>query len=301
MINWIIDNKDWLFSGAGLTLIIYLYKYFFRNKAEISKTEPSRTEITIIKEDVNNNIVDETSEVFGIIDRLNKFKELLNENREYNRYTISKLAEILELSSVGELESYFKGKLEPNFTFLRKFSDVFGVNYSWLSEGKGQPFYNNKQTNYDPFHYYEYIKELNPEKIYFISSDDKERRTFIILKLSDWKYEIIHRSWHISSHVGAGGQNQIYGMYKLIKKLKERYYLKCYGRILKHEDFNLIYSGNVFPGSIIEFKYHDSPWWDDFTDVDKNYAISPNYEEWYGKEFIAAQRIVKLFLEQEKK
>lgn len=90
-------------------------------------------------------------------------------------------------------------------------------------------------------------------------------------------------------------------MYKLIKRLKKRYHSKCYGYILKHEDFKLLYSGNVFPSSIIEFKYYDSPWWEDFTDVNKNYAISSNYENWYGKEFIAAQRIVKSFLEQEEK
>lgn len=300
MINWIIANKEWLFSGAGITFIIYLYKYFSRSKSEISQIEPLKTEITIIQ-DIEKNVIDDNSEVFGIVSRLNKFKELLNENRKYDQYTVSKLAEILELSSVGELESYFKGKLEPNFKFLRKFSDVFGVNYSWLSEGKGQPFYNNKQTNYDPFSYYGYIKELNPEKIYFISSDDNERRTFIILKLTDWKYEIIHRNWHISSHVGAGGSRQIYGMYKLIKELKKQDSSKCVGRILKDDDFNLLYSGERFPSSIIDFKYQESMWWDDFTDVNKNYAISSNYEEWYGKEFIAAQRIVKLFLEQEEK
>lgn len=111
----------------------------------------------------------------------------------------------MNLKSVGELENYFKGKAEPDFEFLEKFCDVFGINYSWLLEEKGEPFYSCKQTNYDPLRYYSYIKELNPEKICFIRSDDEEGNTFILLKLTDWKYEIIHRNWHISSHVGAGG------------------------------------------------------------------------------------------------
>lgn len=301
MINFILENKEWLFSGIGVFIVTGAWKFFTQSKSGASPVQLSKSEIPTIQEEKMTDKVDEISEVKGIVNRLNKFKELLNENRAYDEFTIAKLAEIMGLKSVGELENYFKGKSEPDFEFLKNFCNVFGVSYSWLSEGKGEPFYINKQTNYDPLAYYPYIEALHPEKIYFIRSDAREGYTFILLKLFDWKYEILHRSWNISSHVGAGGQSQIYGMYKLIKKLKEKSYLKCYGRILKDKDFDLLFQGKKFPSSIIDFKNQDSPWWDDFTDINHSYAISKNYENWYGSEFMAAQRIVKLFLEQENK
>lgn len=281
-----------IFSGIGNKL--------FDKKDKIPKVTIENHNHIQFPETDKNNILDEISEVAGIVRRLNEFLGLLNENRRYDIFTIAKLAKIMDCKSVGELENYFKGKVEPDFEFLERFSNVFGVNYSWLLEGKGQPFYSNKQTEYDPFGYYSYIKELKPERIYFLRSDAKEGYTFILLKLTDWKYEILHRKWHISSHVGAGGSRQIYGMYKLIKKLKKDNYSKCYGRILKDGDFNLLYFGEKFPSSIIDFKYQDSLWWDDFTDVNHTYSISDSYERNYGDEFVAAQKIAKSFLGQEK-
>lgn len=280
-----------VFSGVGNKLL--------DKKSNLPEIATKKHDNVQIPDIIQDSSLDNITEVASIIRRLNKFLKLLNENRQHDLFTIAKLAQIMGLKSVGELENYFTGKAEPNFEFLKQFCDIFGVNYSWLLEEKGQPFHTYKQTNYDPFMYYSYIEDMKPESIYFIRSDNEYGYTFIVLKINNWKYEIIHRIWNISSYVGSGGESQIYGMYKLIKKLKEKFYLKCYGRILKNESFDLLYSGEKFSGSIIDFKSHDSPWWDDFTDINKLYAISSHYEYWYGKEFIAAQNVVKMFLYQE--
>jgi len=29
MIEWIINNKEWLFSGIGIVLLVYLVKYVY--------------------------------------------------------------------------------------------------------------------------------------------------------------------------------------------------------------------------------------------------------------------------------
>jgi hypothetical protein len=94
----------------------------------------------------------------------------------------------------------------------------------------------------------------------------------------------------LSDHVGAGGQSQIFGMYKLILALRNSHMI-CGGRILEENQFNSLFSGNIFPGSIIEFPGQENPWWDDFTDVHRKYPISSSYESWYGKGFMDAQSL----------
>lgn len=249
-----------------------------------------------------NKNLDEKTEVGGIVKRLNQFKNLLNKNDTYNTYTIAKLARIMEFRSVGELENIFKGVTEPNFEFIEKFCNTFGINEEWLTEGKREPFYLDKKTNYNPFHYYSYLKECNPIQIYFIRSDNSEPSgyTFIVLKFSDYKYEIIHRLWHIGSGVGSGGQSQIYGMYQLLKQLDRDKNLYCSGRILKKEQFDLLYFGKIFPGSILKYPTENNMWWDDFTDVYNQYFSQKSYENMYGSGFVSAQNVVKSYLGQEK-
>ncbi len=40
IINWIITNKEWLFSGLGITIIVFVVKNFLtkKNRSEDKKT-----------------------------------------------------------------------------------------------------------------------------------------------------------------------------------------------------------------------------------------------------------------------
>jgi hypothetical protein len=131
-------------------------------------------------------------------------------------------------------------------------------------------------------------------------NNSKVGEVFILLELSDFKYKVLRRTWHISSHVGGGGRSQIYGLYKLIRKLKKNDHgLKCGGRILEPEVFEKLLSGRAFPDSVLSRPSYENPWWDDFTDVYGKYPISSSYEEWYGKGFSYAQSVVREKLESE--
>lgn len=239
------------------------------------------------------------TEVDKISKRFRKTLKLMNEGRSHYPFTISKLAQLMKLHKVSELENVFIGKREPTFQFINDFCETFGVNKKWLIEGKEHPFSNDDQTKYDPLFYFEEIEKINPQGIYFIRANTETAQTFILLKISKWKFKIFHRTWHISDHVGAGGQGQLLSFYKLIKKLdKKGYYSKCGGFTLDNNDFDALYFGDEFPGKYIDLGRSEDPWWDDLTDINHKYVIAENYEQWYGKSFIKAQEIIKWKLEE---
>ncbi|MEZ9571591.1 hypothetical protein AB4242_22270 [Vibrio splendidus] len=244
---------------------------------------------------------EEPTEVELLASRFRKLLELMNEGNSYSPFTVAKLAQLMKLHKIGELENIFNAKEEPSFEFIAHFCNTFGINKNWLVHGQEAPYSNQDQTNFDPLAYYSDIEREKPNRIYFIMNNSKIGEVFILLELSDFKYKILQRTWHVSSHVGAGGRSQIYGLYKLIKKLQENNYsLKCGGRILEPKAFAKLFSGTVFPGSVLSRPSHENPWWDDFLDVYGKYPIAPNYEEWYGAGFSYAQSVVRTKLENEK-
>lgn len=240
-------------------------------------------------------------EVQLLAKRFGRVLELMNEGRHYDKYTIAKLAQLLKLRKISELENVFEGKDEPSFEFIEDFCKTFGINREWLTEGKWAPYYNANLVHFDPLDYFDDIRTLDPEGIYFILCKSEVGEAFIVLKFADWKFQIFDQIWHISDHVGGGGRRQILGMYRLINKLQaESFYEKCSGRILEEAVFKKLHSGEVFPGSILDHPRTENHWWDDFTDVNHKFPIAENYESSYGKGFIYAQSVVRQKLEEEK-
>ena len=299
MLDFILKNKEWLFSGAGVSSILVVGGLLFkRSRSESNPDQPSPTSAVrgevVQTQPLPAKNIQPNSEVASIVKRFNQVLDLLNEKRTYGKYTIAGLAQLMKLHSVGELECVFLGSQEPSFEFIDHFCATFGINRNWLIDGKEAPFRESEATQYDPLDYLDEIEALAPNRLYFIRSASEVGEVFLLLKLSDYKYKIISRVWHISDHVGSGGQSQIFGMYRLILALqKTRLSTSCGGRILPEDKFNDLLDGNVFPGSVIEFPAQENPWWDDFVDVHHKYPISSNYESWYGKGFMAAQSIVR--------
>lgn len=87
--------------------------------------------------------------------------------------------------------------------------------------------------------------------------------------------------------------------YRLIKKLRDREGLavKCWGSTLDTEQFNLLHSGEEFPGKYLNFRGSEDPWWDDLTDVYHRSSTEEDCERMHGKSFIKAQEIIKWELE----
>lgn len=306
MIEFINSNKEWLFSGVGVFFLGIIGSIIFKIQkgtligpnSEAVLPPESNNQI-----DQNEAIESEETEVEKISKRFHTILELMNEDRSYSQFTIPQLAQIMKLHKVSELENVFIGQDEPTFQFINDFCETFGVNKNWLTEGKEHPFSNNDQTKSNPLCYFENIESINPKGIYFIRANTDTAQTFILLKISNWKYKILHRTWHISGHVGAGGRSQLLSFYMLINKLRgeKDFYMRCGGLTLEENDFNALNLGNKFPGKFIDTGRSEDPWWDDLTDINHRYPIAENYEFWHGKSFIKAQEIIKWQLEEAEK
>jgi hypothetical protein len=303
MLDYIMENKDWLFSGAGVAVITLVLSFLFKRKTsakpDIIQNHPVGTKAT---ESSQSLAPKELTEVEKVAKRFRAILELMNEGRNYSQFTIPQLAQLMKLHKISELEDVFIAKAEPSFSFIEDFCKTFGVSKEWIIEGKGAPYSSDMPSQSDPMDYLPLIEELKPESIYFVRENTDTAPAFILLKVSKWKYLILSRTWHISDVVGAGGQRQLYSFYSLIKELrdKRRLHTSCWGLTLRKDEFNSLLCGETFPGKYTDAGFSEDPWWDDLTDIDHKYPIAENYEQWHGKSFIKAQEIIKWYMSERK-
>lgn len=226
-------------------------------------------------------------------ERLSLSKELLSSRNE--RLTYSKIYEYLNYNSVTLIEEYFTGKKEASKKFLIDYADFFGLEYNWLRHGDDNIFKIGKEYPLYPLQYKNTIIELRPVKIFFVRSDSFEGNSGIVIQLTNKKYIILKRTYHISGELGGRGMIQLFRFYKLILELK-KVRMNCTGLILKKECFNKLFCGMIYPEKVIEENRKGKYWWDDLLDVDYQYSRKVDYENHYGKAFVDAQYIIKLKL-----
>lgn len=230
---------------------------------------------------------------------------LMNKNRHHEVFSMADIAKILDLSSAGELEEIIASGNHVRFKFTKLFSETFGANLHWLDTGHGQPFYHSVYTT-NPVSLFDSIQNANAKGIYFVRDNSDENRVVIVLKLKEYRnqgyhFVVLNAPWHISSHMGAGGSQQILEFYRLILKLKASgLYNRCWGREVTKEKFSQLVSGEIFSGEVIDSVSVEAHWWDDFTDVSGKYVISEHYQQWYGDWFDDAQAIVRWKLQEQK-
>jgi hypothetical protein len=245
------------------------------------------------------NRIDQTVslERSGLRERLHYVLDSINYQKSgYNAVTIANLADMLKYRSADELMGYFEGNAYPTTERLQRFCEVFGLNYKWLAYGQGSPFKYFMQNVLYPFDTLAPIKNANPEQIYFVLSDVPERAVTLILKFSDFNYQIVGRSWHLSlNHVGATGQSQIVSFWKLSKELHKEHFLTS-DIELSSDNWQQLINGKVWPGTFCEHprklgvKFND--WADDFCDV-LHVSRSLGYRRFYGDWFVETQSYIK--------
>jgi transcriptional regulator with XRE-family HTH domain len=219
-------------------------------------------------------------------------------SRKYEKLSISNICDFLDYTSVNAIDDYFNARTEPSTDFLRKYSDFFGLEYKWLRHGEGNKFIKKNYNPTLPKDYNEHIDFIKPDQIFFIRSKDENGEAGIILRLTDYKFIILPRTYNISDKVGGTGQSQIDSFYDLIKDLSRTYPShKLSGLQLDRKEFDELFNGEVYPGKYFNGYRQASYWWDDFLDYNHKYPIAKDYEFLYGKGFIEAQRIVRYYKE----
>lgn len=131
MIDLILDNKEWLFSGLGIYLLTIIFK-------------KDNTEEPIIN--INNNIV--TNEKINpekpILEK--SYSQMIGYNHkilreEIFKFTKREMSEFYNLQSVRELEEYENGIVELPFSLIKKLEEFFNINSEYLELSK-KPIFN---------------------------------------------------------------------------------------------------------------------------------------------------------------
>jgi hypothetical protein len=294
---------------AGVLAVIgTLYARYRRKKRLSSRNESVTGEFVQDAQELSNESVSEVladdldSEKWQsstVASRLQQVLDLMNEGRRFDQIQVARLAHVMSLDTAKQLEDYFAERDEPNFEFLERFADCFGVNPNWMKFGEGSPYTSTEDQPLFPIKYYSRIEQLSPEKIVFVRNDSKYGESGVILELSEWKSIALPAYYHISSQVGGTGRSQIHSFYELIVKLKQtKYVTKCTGRIIDNKTFERLSLGTMYPGAILYLFTTISYWWDDFTNIHYRSFVAGNYRNVYGEEFLRAQEIVQRELEE---
>lgn len=262
----------------------------------------------------------------AVAKRLNWLLQRLNDGVRFRpEMTIPRMAELLGLNTASGLETYFFGEEEAPFDVLDRIAETFGLGAGWLKFGRGAPF-NVRTYSVRDLHLPDYsspghqrvnlahvMRVEKPERVFFVRCLDEVRYATIFLQTSPWKYVGFRDGWHVSDHVGATGERQIFELWKLLKMIEDGRLVPhgAGGRDLPEDVFRSLYDGEIFPGSVLWNERFFSHWADDFTDVHQAMPIArssaheamPNDGEGYaryGEGFQQAQATVRLFLKHEK-
>ncbi len=244
--------------------------------------------------------MDNTEKLTSTSIRLKKATELLFENDYQPKFSLNRVAESLGLKNETEFHQLLNGEIDPSFEFLDLFAENYGINKDWLKYGEKSPFVVN-QSQLFATEYLSIIKNLKPKEIFLIREDSSTGKTGIILKLGEWKYSVLGKSYHISSEVGGTGQLQIKKFYELLVELgNSGYNLHLNSKMVSQEIYSKLFSGNASPAILNANNHRDiknSYWADDFMDYEYKYRNVQDYQTWYGEEFIKAQKILKYQLQ----
>lgn len=282
LLNWLNDNKEWIFSGIGITVLIIIgniIKFlFFKKREAVNNTSNTNSNNTISVGDKRNMIVGDNCTSTVNNDYMNdmlesdaedsesdfskrffRLKELLNQSngKSDKEYTDEYISALLGLSNVKELQRYLNSSEPPSDAFKEKFVTVFGVNRDWMVYGQGdKPFKPN--TNYygsDPI---EIIKDgfLKPEdKVIFVIGYDegKKHKVLFIIKHSDDFYEVVPKLFNFDSNVGATGIMCLVNLYDVIQDLDKKNILINEVYEADVEQTKAIFEGEISPKEVLKY------------------------------------------------
>lgn len=206
--------------------------------------------------------------------------------------TLSKLAEMMGLLTVGELEDHFSGRTEAPLPFLDGFASRFGIDADWLKHGKGTPFATHSTGTFSPLDLEKFAKGLAPEIMYLVRNTGGTGELCVVYQIRKWQFHVIPTAWMISGLVGQHGERMLEDLYHLIRRLRDNAFrgYQIMGRDVPDDVYSAMVRGIIYPAQVVDRREHSSQWWDDFTDVKRVYSIAENngYAR-YGQFFLDAQ------------
>lgn len=275
VIDWMICNKEWLFSGVGIVAVTGLLRFVI---SRIMMKEPSQGTDSSIYTTGKGNIVgngniggdsiqgdyiaeqkvfilnhedekkQEDESWFSV--RFKTFQELLNTTRVFSEkeYTTEYISSLLGLSNVCELKRYLDSSEEPDDSFKRKYVEVFGVNEEWIMFNRGEyPFASNQNfSSDDPMDILRNQSLNNIEDFVLIIGElEGKKYALIVEKYSDVHYEVIPKTFIFYPQVGAHGESMLVSLYRFIRETARVKKLFASVYLANEKEFADILSGGV--------------------------------------------------------
>jgi len=228
----------------------------------------------------------------AISKRLHGTLELLKRER-YNEMTPIKVAELLNIDGYEKVYNFFSGVEEPSKLFIDQYCDFFGISRDYIVEGKYSPFSScdNVMSELMPFDYYDQIVKYEPEQIWFVR--DEEGYSCFFLQINKYKYIIFDRVYHLNSHIGGTGANQIVSFYKLIIKVLLKHGItKVSALNLDKDEFNKLINGKLYPQHLIKSGCN-AAWHQDIIDIYREDSNRDQYLRLFGESMKDAMDTIK--------
>lgn len=231
--------------------------------------------------------------------RLDYALAMINDTDYFSKkLNVESLGEFLGLHSVNELKKYYVTSEEPTYEFMEMVADKLGINPKWLKAGEGNLFASQLNRLHKGTELFAERDYDNIQGFIFAMLDvPYERYLILVRKMNEIKYEYYPRPFIFYNSGGRVGASELCSVYKMLRKLNCEGKMPSEVYLLKTEQFYKLLEGKMYPGSIkkAEFK---SYLLDDF--ISLRDSKKEQFERWYGKSFVDAQKCVREELEYEK-
>lgn len=324
VIKWIIDNREWLFSGVGVTVVCTVVGYFVRRK---TKNEEIVKETEVIDSNIisgnftgdnnifgNNNTINISSEGKNEIvvnrikgsffsERFEIVQKLLNDARCYNEkeFTVEYVSSLIGYKNVGEFKKYVEGEIEPDESLKQKFVDIFCVNRDWMLYNQGKyPFATNLDGSMVAGGYAmdilrkEKLTEIS-EFIVVIGRYENRRSVLIVRHSSGYCYEVYPEIYNLDMPIGATGRSQLISFYRFLREARRINKLCSLVHKATEEQFMALYKGAVAPMLARTYETYCS-----FTEnfLDLSESGFERDERWSEKSLIDVKKNIQLKLDE---
>lgn len=284
--KFLYENKDWLFSGIGITLFTIIIKFIYglstkRNSKIKNSDKAMRNDNISIVGDGNiigdGNIVNyyEKNPVIKqetlFSQRYSILKELLNDSRDINEkeYTDEYICLQIGLDNVNELNRYLQGGIDPDKSFKRKFVDVFGVNADWMVSGQGNgPFLSNIILEGKSAMMILFDENLSQIKQFIIVVGYFEgwRYACVVREKTNLCYEIYPYKYSLNTNVGLSDVHKLTDFYRFMKEANNIKKLHSIVYEATNDQFINLLEGKIAPKKVKKFEVFKF-FIDDFLDL----------------------------------
>lgn len=187
----------------------------------------------------------------------------------------SKIAEAVGEQRAEDAENWFTGLKEPTFKQLDSIAEYLGCGPEFLKHGDGELY----PTEYcripeDAEEGIEWL--LNPDGhkavigLHFLRSADETGSLVIVKQYDKIRCKVFTTPYHISEHIGNGGETALKHLSVLFELLYKIYpnmpemNIKSY--LVNNEDLRPVFEGKTHPLFLIQGDAKEQPWWEDIWD-----------------------------------